>query len=73
MLFRLTLNLCQPVALMFGGQQPEDKETWLVYQEVKLLFGFNSRNKNQHIHVNNISSQFLIDFRITVACLCSLP
>ncbi|EJD74762.1 hypothetical protein LOAG_17967 [Loa loa] len=32
---RLTINLCQPVALMFGGRQPEDKETWLVHQEIE--------------------------------------
>ncbi|KAL3994088.1 Timeless family protein [Acanthocheilonema viteae] len=32
---RLTINLCQPVALMFGGRQPEDKETWLIYQEIE--------------------------------------
>ncbi|CAG9539488.1 unnamed protein product [Cercopithifilaria johnstoni] len=31
---RLTINLCQPVAMMFGGRQPEDKETWLVHQEI---------------------------------------
>lgn len=35
--FRLAINLCQPVAVMFGGRHPEDKETWLIYQEVKLF------------------------------------
>uniref|UniRef100_A0A0R3RYB6 Rhodanese domain-containing protein n=1 Tax=Elaeophora elaphi TaxID=1147741 RepID=A0A0R3RYB6_9BILA len=32
---RLTINLCQPVSLMFAGRQPEDKETWLIYQEIE--------------------------------------
>ncbi|VDP15082.1 unnamed protein product [Onchocerca flexuosa] len=32
---RLTINLCQPVALMFGERRTEDKKTWLVYQEIE--------------------------------------
>uniref|UniRef100_A0A8R1XNP4 TIMELESS domain-containing protein n=1 Tax=Onchocerca volvulus TaxID=6282 RepID=A0A8R1XNP4_ONCVO len=32
---RLTINLCQPVALMFGERHPEDEKTWLVYQEIE--------------------------------------
>ncbi|KAM3715757.1 Protein timeless [Dirofilaria immitis] len=32
---RLTINLCQPVTLMFGERYPEDKETWLAYQETE--------------------------------------
>ncbi|KAK6103557.1 Timeless family protein [Brugia pahangi] len=32
---RLTINLCQPVSLMFGGRHPEDKEAWLIYQEIE--------------------------------------
>uniref|UniRef100_A0A915Q8C5 Timeless N-terminal domain-containing protein n=1 Tax=Setaria digitata TaxID=48799 RepID=A0A915Q8C5_9BILA len=32
---RLTINLCQPAALMFHGRYAEDKETWETYQEME--------------------------------------